>query len=67
MSDKSDDSPSHRPVGLGVPMLRLQVPVPNGGSQTARYDDQMKRYFRISILLQYFGDAKLHFTRVCGH
>ncbi|KAG2104388.1 uncharacterized protein F5147DRAFT_654471 [Suillus discolor] len=35
MSDKSDDSPSHRPVGLGVPMLRLQVPVPNGGSQTA--------------------------------
>ncbi|KAG1900310.1 uncharacterized protein F5891DRAFT_1033372 [Suillus fuscotomentosus] len=35
MSDKSDDSPSHRPMGLGVPMLRLQVPVPNGGSQTA--------------------------------
>lgn len=34
MSAKSEDSPSHRPVGLAVPMLRLQVPVPNGTSQT---------------------------------
>ncbi|KAG2137403.1 uncharacterized protein EDB93DRAFT_764757 [Suillus bovinus] len=35
MSVKSDDSPNHRPVGVAVPMLRLQVPVPNGTSQTA--------------------------------
>lgn len=34
ISAKSEDSPNHRPVGLGVPMLRLQVPVPNGTSQT---------------------------------
>ncbi|KAG2358285.1 hypothetical protein BDR07DRAFT_1418215 [Suillus spraguei] len=35
MSAKSEDPPSHRPVGPAVPMLRLQVPVPNGTSHTA--------------------------------
>lgn len=35
MAAKSEDSLSHRPVGPAVPMLRLQVPVPNGTSQTA--------------------------------
>ncbi|KAG1779428.1 hypothetical protein EV702DRAFT_1088166 [Suillus placidus] len=34
MSAKSEDSPSQRPVGLAVPMLRLQVPVHDGTSQT---------------------------------
>ncbi|KAG2146285.1 hypothetical protein DEU56DRAFT_787301 [Suillus clintonianus] len=34
MSTKSEDSLSQRPAGLAVPMLRLQVPVPNGTSQT---------------------------------
>lgn len=47
ISAKSEDSPNHRPVGLGVPMLRLQVPVPNGTSQTVRYDNKAKRCFRI--------------------
>jgi hypothetical protein len=67
MAAKSDDSLSHRSVGPAVPVLRLQVPVPNGTSQTARYDDQVERGFRISMLLQYFGDTKLHFARVCRH
>jgi hypothetical protein len=67
MAAKSDDSLSHRSVGPAVPVLRLQVPVPNGTSQTARYDDQVERGFRISMLLQYFGDTKFHFARVCRH
>lgn len=35
MAAKSEDSLTHRPVGPAVPTLRLQVPVPNGTSQTA--------------------------------